>query len=150
MKRRAYHSHTRRGDEEVDAWQQAGPAGGFGAPALNSTKRTGATTPATGAPNPTPGCRRAQARYSSITTFRFPNNNFTAGNPGGKDGAPMSKFEYLMSLKAELKELRSRLETLKNSAPTKENLELVEAITARAKDLKVYIHHYATKYGMAA
>lgn len=62
----------------------------------------------------------------------------------------MSKFDYLMSLKAELRELRARLETLKNSAPTKDNLELVEAITARAKDLKVYIHHYATKYGMAA
>lgn len=62
----------------------------------------------------------------------------------------MSKFEYLMSLKSELKGLRAQLEILKNSAPTEQNLAAVNEITDRATALRVYIRQYARKYGMAA
>lgn len=62
----------------------------------------------------------------------------------------MSKFDYVNSVKAELVSMKAQVEKLEAAEPTQENLEKVNAITKRAKELKVYLRQYCRQYGMVA
>lgn len=62
----------------------------------------------------------------------------------------MSKFEYIQSVKAEIASMKAEIEKLEAAEPTVENLKKVNAITKRAKELRIYLRQYCRKYGMAA
>lgn len=62
----------------------------------------------------------------------------------------MSKYEYVQSVKAEIASMKAEVERLETEEPTLENYEKVNAITKRAKELKVYLRQYCRKYGMVA
>lgn len=60
------------------------------------------------------------------------------------------RYQEIMSLKEELRQLRQSLDILKGLKPTDERLEMINDITARAKSITHYIRMKCKQYGFAA
>ena len=60
------------------------------------------------------------------------------------------RYQEIMSLKEELRQLRQSLDILKCLEPTDERLEMINDITARAKSITHYIRMKCKQYGFAA
>ena len=62
----------------------------------------------------------------------------------------MSKYEQVVAMKAEVSALKEQLAKLESAEPTVENLEKVNAIKTRAKEIERYTRQFCRKYGMVA
>lgn len=59
------------------------------------------------------------------------------------------RYEEIMSLKNELRELRLELDILKTSEPSETNLARVQEIEKRAKSITHFIKMRCEQYGLA-
>ena len=62
----------------------------------------------------------------------------------------MSKYETLQAMKAEVKSMKAELAKLETAEPTVENLEKVNAIKTRAREIERYSRMFCRQYGMTA
>lgn len=60
------------------------------------------------------------------------------------------RYQEIVNLKNELRELRQSLDILKTLSPTPERLQQVKNIEARAKTITSYIREKSRQYGFAA
>lgn len=60
----------------------------------------------------------------------------------------MTRFEQLMEMKKDVKALKEKLSSLEKMDCTKENLEKIEAITARTRNIEAGVRQFARQYGM--